>query len=675
MTSDEATLHKLSGKLQAVGHVHLRDRLTELWSEQLDMNVNTEAGVVTQGKMVDRGTNTWVRGRLLQRFSETHVRGKDGSFTTCDADDGQIPDWSFSFQDMDMEQGDSVYARGVWLRVRDTPVLPLPTFQYPIPGNRKTGLLFPEIGTDNVLGFKYRQGFFWAISPSQDLTITPQVFSKRGAGGELEYRYILDRRSRGNWLVQSLRDTDEDQFRAQFTGAHVQQVNPDLSVRVKVNYATDRTVLSDFSTSGVFRALPSQESIFSVNQRLSHGNVFVTGQYLQPLDSGGQSTFQRVPEIGHRYISPPLWNDVLSIEMNSTVTHFWREEGFDVSRVEFAPGISTQGLHIGHVLGLRPQLKAKEVIYSHGRESSQNDVRSRGTVWAGMEASSSLVKRFTLQNGKHMRHTINPKVFYEYVPPTRQEDLSQIDAIDDLPKKSLLTYSVKSSLKETSSGGGKTWLDMFLAQSYHVGSNPGDAKTFSDVLGKAIFHLPATSLQPGSQASVAFDSFFDPNDTKFRQLNTDLRLQRGHQWYLTLGHRYTRSGVVPRRGDIWNAISMNEVLAPQDKINFLTASGGVRITKDLTVGTKVYQDFVNGVTSEWDVVGMYQNPCRCWSLGLFYSKLAGSDTSGTVEARDQFSFVLTLRGIGATPSAGTSVMQSILNPLLGNESDLPWSAN
>ena len=669
LTSDEATLHRLSGKLRAVGHVHLRDRRSDLWSEELELNVNTEAGVVTQGKMVDRETNTWVRGRLLQRFSETHFRGKDGSFTTCDADDGQIPDWSFSFQDMDMELGDSVYARGVWLRVRDTPILPLPTFRYPIPGSRKTGLLFPLIGRDNVLGFQYVQGFYWAINPSHDMTITGKILSKRGQGADLEYRYILNRMSRGNWLVHTLRDTEVDRVRAQITGAHVQQVNPDLSVRVKANYASDRTVLSDLSSSGVFRALPSQESIVSVTQRLDHGSIFATGQYLQPLDSGGKTTFQRAPEIGHRYTSPPLWDDAIILQMDSTVTNFWREEGFDVSRVEFAPGISTQGLHVGHVLGLRPQLKAKEVIYSHGRLTSQNDARSRGTVWVGMEASSSLVKRFSLTNGKRLRHTINPKVFYEYVPQTRQADLIQIDGIDDLPKKHLLTYSVNSSVKDTSGGSGKTLLDVFFAQSYHLGDNPGLASTFSDILGKVTLRLPDSLVQSGSQSSITIDSFVDPSSGQFRQFNTDLHLQSGRQWYGTLGHRRTRAGLVPRRGDIWNAVSFNEVLAPGGKINFLTASGGIRLSNDWTVGTKIYHDFTNGVTSEWEAVGMYQNPCRCWSLGFFYLELGGE---GSVEARKQFGFVLTLRGIGATPSVGTGIMQSILSPLVGNEAGLPW---
>jgi lipopolysaccharide assembly outer membrane protein LptD (OstA) len=51
LTADEATLQKLTGLLTAVGHVHLRDEHADVWAEQLELNMNTEAGVLTTGKI------------------------------------------------------------------------------------------------------------------------------------------------------------------------------------------------------------------------------------------------------------------------------------------------------------------------------------------------------------------------------------------------------------------------------------------------------------------------------------------------------------------------------------------------------------------------------------------------------------------------------------------------
>lgn len=674
LTADEAVIHKLSGSLNAKGQVHLNDQVTEVWAEEMEINVYTEAGIITNGKIFLPKTNTWVRGRLLQRFSESHFRAKDGTFTNCDAEDGQIPDWSFAFADIDVEQGDSIFAKNVWFQVRDQRLLPLPILKYPMPGARKTGFLLPTAGFDNVLGFQYRQDFYWAISPSQDLLVTPQILTDRGFGGDLAYRYILNRRSKGNWLISSLYDTDIDKARAQITGAHVQQFNEDLSLQMQVNYATDRSLLQDLTSSGVFRSLPSQESVLNVTQRLPGGSAYLKVQYLQPLNSGGRTTFQRLPELGHRFTSPVFANGTFVVDMNSNFVHFWREQGFHVSRLDFMPGISTQGLHLGNIVGLRPQLKLREVLYSHGRTSLQDDARDRGTFWLGFEAISSLSRRFPVSPGRRLRHTIEPSLFYEYVPNTKQSDLAQIDAVDNLAKKNLLTYSLSTRLKDERSGGkSTTLLDLFFAQSYHLGSTPGQANIFSDLWGRAIVGLPTDQLPPFlSNASVSFDAFFDPGDAEFSQFNTDIVLQSNRTAYIQVGHRHTRAGIVPRRGDIWNPLSFNEVLAPQTEINFLTLGGAVRTPFGWTLGSKVYHDFAKGQTPEWDVVGLYQNPCRCWSLGLYYIRLGGSE--GLPE-RNQFNFVVTLRGIGATQGNGTALLQSILGRLLENEPGVPWSPN
>ena len=53
------------------------------------------------------------------------------------------------------------------------------------------------------------------------------------------------------------------------------------------------------------------------------------------------------------------------------------------------------------------------------------------------------------------------------------------------------------------------------------------------------------------------------------------------------------------------------------KIQFITAGGAFRTPFGWMVGAKGY-DIKNGRSPEYDVVALYQNPCKCWSLGLFY---------------------------------------------------------
>ena len=188
LTADHVTLMMLSGTVIAEGHVHLTDPASDTEAERLELDVNTQAGVLTNGRVFLKQSDTLVTGRLLQRFSETHYRAKDGSFTNCDAIGGEIPAWRFTFKDLDLNVGDGLYARSVRICVNDVPIVPLPSMIYPIQTNRKTGLLIPQVGYDNRFGLTYRQSFFWALTPSQDTIISPNFMSNRGYGTDVEYR-------------------------------------------------------------------------------------------------------------------------------------------------------------------------------------------------------------------------------------------------------------------------------------------------------------------------------------------------------------------------------------------------------------------------------------------------------------------------------------------------------
>jgi LPS-assembly protein len=260
---------------------------------------------------------------------------------------------------------------------------------------------------------------------------------------------------------------------------------------------------------------------------------------------------------------------------------------------------------------------------------------------------------------------MKPNVMYEFVPQTRQSKLVQIDAVDDLINKSLVTYSLKNRLShQEQASASSTWLDVLFAQSYHVGDPPPLASKFSDIWTRGDFHQPLGGQDFLSAFNMNVDAFFDHRKKEFTQLNTDGLIQGHRAWYLTVGQRYSKAGSRTRRGDIWNPISFNEVLAPAEKILFLTAGGGVRLPGGVTVGSRWYHDFRTGKTAELDVVALYQNPCRCFSLGLYYVRLPD---------REQYDFLISLTGLWGSQGNGTQLMESILGPIMGGDRGVPWN--
>jgi LPS-assembly protein len=721
LTADHMTIQSLPGILIATGHVRLTDPKADLVTERLELNVNTEAGVVTHGRVHLKATNTWVEGRLLQRFSEDHYRVKEGRFSNCDAQEGETPAWRFKFKDLDLHTGDNVAFTGGWFCVNDVPVIPIPTLTYPLT-KRRTGFLVPTIGYDNRFGTHFKQSFFWAINPSQDLMISPSYYSNLGYGSDFKYRYILNRMSRGQWFVSALQQTEapnvfgvnqtgqDAQTRALITGTHTQQFTPDLLLRVQANLLTDPNYLQQLSNSGVQRALPSTESNLLLIQRLPYGNTYLLGQYLQPLQSGGTDTFQRLPEVGYSMPNVSLFNSPILMGSNINFVNFYREQGFTQNRIDVLPGLSTDVLNFGHIVGVTPQVKVREVYYTRGVQTSES--QHRETFWFGIDATSKLSRRFRTSQGDTLLHTVEPSVMYEYVPQTNQSQLTQIDQVDDLPKKNLLTYAIRSRLLEQGGGGSSfNWMDFTMAQSYHVGDVQSRARDFTPgvapplgsitqplqpatvaiegrklsdlwmkvVIGNTTPQFTPTQLadaalgqipgvvygqQPAINQYVTVDAFFDPYRSSITQFNTNFRVQQSNYWYLEVGQRFTDAGNRVRRGDVWNPISFNEVYAPTPEIQFVTAGGAFRTPWGWTVGAKGYYDVKNQRSPEYDVVGLYQNPCKCWSIGFYYLQFPD---------RQQYHFMLSLTGLGWTESFGTAVVRTILSPLLIGEKGLPWA--
>ncbi|HKU52751.1 MAG TPA: LPS assembly protein LptD, partial [Nitrospira sp.] len=588
LTADHATIQALPGILTAVGHVHLTDPQADVTAERMELNVNTEAGVVTHGRLYVPTTNSSISGRLMQRFSEYHYRVKEGSFTNCDAQGGEVPAWRFRFKDLEMTLGDTLGFKGAWLCILDVPTIPLPIFSYPMI-KRRTGFLMPIPSYDNRFGFHVKQGFFWAINPSHDLTVTPSYYSDLGYGSDFEYRYALDRRSRGKWYVSYLQQTqlpnvagvtdtgqDANKGRAALIGSHTQYFTDTLLLRANANLVTDPNYFQQLSNSGILRALPSTESNLLMTQRLPYGNLYLVGLYLQPLQAGGKDTFQRLPEAGYSLPYVSLFNSPMLVGMDGNYVNFYRDQGFTLNRIDMAPGISTDVIHLGHVIGIRPQAKFREVYYTRGAQSDEG--QHRETFWLGVEATSKVTRRFRLSEGNSLLHTVEPKVTYEYVPKTDQSKLTQIDQVDDLPAKNLLTYMLRSRVLESGKRTAFNWLDLTVAQSYHVGyvqtmardftpgvlpflgsptqplqpaTMPIQGKRFSDIWMRAVIgnNLPtlmsttwldtpvvgraaqAWALRPPINRYLTVDAFFDPYRPGVSQFNMDLRFQEGTNWY------------------------------------------------------------------------------------------------------------------------------------------------
>ena len=124
-------------------------------------------------------------GHARQQLKLNGVR-----YTTCPVGE---EDWVLRAGDIDIRQRAGLgFGRSVRLDFKGVPILYTPFISFPVGNQRKSGFLFPTIGTSTRSGSSLSVPWYWNIAPNYDATFVPTWFSKRGGKLDSEFRYLTD---------------------------------------------------------------------------------------------------------------------------------------------------------------------------------------------------------------------------------------------------------------------------------------------------------------------------------------------------------------------------------------------------------------------------------------------------------------------------------------------------
>ena len=194
LVADRVEINRATGEAVAQGKAVFFDGEDRLVGERIDFNLNTGTGVVYKGSTFVPPYYRLSADRM-DRLGEGVYSIRQGIFTTCEGDD---PAWSFRLGSAQADLEDLLTGTNTSFLVKGVPVIPwVPFFAASIRRERQSGFLFPEFGSNSRYGFLTRTPYYWAINDSQDLTFALDVYTKRGIGADLDYRYILSRDTRG----------------------------------------------------------------------------------------------------------------------------------------------------------------------------------------------------------------------------------------------------------------------------------------------------------------------------------------------------------------------------------------------------------------------------------------------------------------------------------------------
>lgn len=679
LTADTVRLSQKERQAWAVGNVRLLSGNDVLTGRKMTLNLDTETGSISEGKLFFSENHLYLSGREISKTGPQTYHILDADATTCD---GDRPDWHFTARDLEVTIEGYGFAKHTAFWVRKLPLLYAPYFVFPVKLKRQSGLLAPEFGLSDRKGGAYLQPLFWAISDAMDATFFAHYMSERGTRLGGEFRYAAGKNAAGAFMADGFDDrqvddglgdnsdrwgyTDDGYLRPNsdryWFRAKVDQNLPlGMTAKLDLDVVSDQDYLKEFKdgyngfekTRDYFLETfsrdiddyndPIRSNQLNLNRLWTGYTLNIDARWYDDVikrrRDDANDTLQNLPQVTldgtkKKFAGSPLYFDLLS-----SYTHFYREEGTRGHRADLYPRLYYPMRLLG-ALNIEPSAGLRQTAwhidtYETPPEDGDKDFY-RAIYDLKLDTSTDVYRVFSIdsEGWDRIKHGITPRIVYEYTPRKAQEDYPEFDSLDRISAQNLITYSLTNTLVarkpriESDANRGPAndyipFLRLKLEESFDIDKHKdGQPRPFSDILGEL-------DISPGRFILLDTDALWRPYDSRFYAFNAALRLWDGRGDSVSARYRFTRE-------------------EPADAAQGTAAVSGVE-SIDLT------GSFV--LTSNWALRGKYEHNIeenrlievgggisyrtQCWRIDLDYAEEEETD-----ERNRSISFMVYLNGLG-----------------------------
>jgi LPS-assembly protein len=343
-------------------------------------------------------------------------------YTTCPGED---PDWQIQMKELELNHDEGTgSARGAKLEFKGVPILYAPWFSFPIDDRRKSGFLYPRLGHNNDRGIEIGAPWYWNIAPNHDATLTPRWFSNRGFMLTGNYRF-LTRRTNGHVDFDYMPDDDETgEERYHYLFRHNARPWRHWSTELVLEQVSDDRFFQDYgnglrNTSRQF--VRSSATLLGVGRYWNFQFMADDFQVIDESIEPGNEPYRRVPRIAF-WADYPLGKSGLTFGLDSELVAFDRDVGVTGARLDLFPNIYWDRYNRWGFI--KPRIGYRYTAYDLNYHNEPGDESpSRGAGIASLDAGL-VFDRFTSDGGYQ---TLEPRLFYLYVPYEEQDDLPLFD--------------------------------------------------------------------------------------------------------------------------------------------------------------------------------------------------------------------------------------------------------
>ena len=481
ITTDIARFDNSKREVSVYGNVHL---------DTLSMSIDAESGRFFLDNRNAEFNNirffmpeTRLRGQAESVTSESDKSATllNSSITSCPPDD---IDWLLSANKIQLDLQDEYgKARGVVLRFHRVPFLYTPYIEFPIGDKRRSGLLVPSFGTSSSRGFELTVPWYWNIAPNQDATIAPHYMDRRGLALDSEYRYLT--RSTDGTLNFNYLNEDQITLEERWSLKYVQntQFSQNIGLTIDYNDVSDPEYLQDFSSSLLGTSTTHLSQNASLAASYTNWQLGAVLQRYETLDltiAESDRPYRLLPKIAVNGDEELI--DDLNFTLASEWVNFVHEDNISVEgpRFIFQPGIEWSLQDSAWFLKPAVELNHTQYNVSDGG-GTKVDTQDRNIPITSID-SGIFLERYMAND---LITTLEPRLFYLYVPFEDQDDLPLFDT--SVPDFSLL--------------------QMFRKNRFYGGDRIGDANQVTAALSSRIIN-PATGYEY-MRASIGQIYYFD----------------------------------------------------------------------------------------------------------------------------------------------------------------------
>lgn len=576
LRADEVTFDEKTGVATATGNVEIGQGARLLRADKIVYVKETDTFKATGnvavvepngdvifgelGEFTNRFKDGFVEGfRLLfadnSRLAATGARRVGGVVTTlgkgvfspcelCKEDPTRAPLWRVrAVRVIHDNVRKEVEYKDAYLEMFGVPVFYLPYLSHADPSvKRRTGFLIPSYSSNDEFGVSVTAPYFWAISPSEDATITANIYGREDPMAAGEYR---KRFAHGEFLAEGsyTRPEKEDGTGHETRGHLFLEGRQDLDKIWRAKYQLQLTSDDTYIRRYRFDDPDNQTltSSFNLEGFRGHNYAQVSGYHFKGMrrqDVDGELPLV-IPFAEYHYVSHPSRKGAY-LTADASLLTVQRTEGTDSRRVSMQGGWHLPyTASTGEVYELSARLQGDLYWFSDTETESGTVSGTKGRLFPQVMAKWRYPFVRQEKNGHQL---IEPVVAVVLAPNGGNPDeIPNEDSQDvEFDDTNLFAASRFTGVDRVDGGqrivAGLNWglygdqggaIEAFLGQSYRLHTNSafpdgsGLEDRSSDIVGRL-------RVSPGSYLDLLYRFRADPDDWEMKR--RELKVNAGPRW-------------------------------------------------------------------------------------------------------------------------------------------------